>query len=55
MRHHIGSHTYGNTAGSIDQQLGIRVGRTVGSLQGIIKIELKIDGVFFDILEHSFG
>src|SRR3569833_3139232 len=55
MRHHVGSHTDGDTAGAVHEQLR-DAGRKYGwFLEGVVEVELEVDGVLVDVFQHIFG
>ena len=55
MGRDIGSHTYGNTGGTIYQKIGITAGEYSGFLFRFIKVRYEIYRIFIDIGQHLHG
>jgi hypothetical protein len=48
MRRDVGRHADRDAAGAIDEQFGIRLGRTTGSRSLLVVVRLEIDGILVD-------
>src|SRR6201991_274071 len=55
MRHHIGGHPNGDTAGTVHQQLGDAGGQNRWLLEGVVEIGLEVDRILLDIFQHILG
>src|SRR5882757_10892811 len=54
VRHYVGSHADGDTAGAIYKQLGDAGGEYGGLFERVVEIELEIDGFLLDVRQHHF-
>ena len=52
MGGNVGSHTHGDTAGTVHQQVGEAGRQHAGLLTGLVKVGVPIHRVFFDVAEH---
>lgn len=51
----IGSHTYGNAGGTVDQQIGEPAGQHPGLLAALVEVGVPVHGVLFDVPQHFVG
>ena len=49
VRRHIGCHPYGNSRCTVYQKIGHTCWKHSGLFQGIVKVELVVNGVFINI------
>ena len=52
MRGNVGSHTHGDTAGTVHQQVGEAGGQHAGLFTGLVEVGVPIHRVLFDVAEH---
>ena len=53
MGRNVGRHAHGDTAGAIDQQVGVGRGQNLRLLPAFVVVGLEIDGVFVDVFEQA--
>ena len=55
VRHHVGSHTHGNTRRTVDEQLWYTCRQYGWFLQRVIKIVSEVYRFFFNVFHHSLA
>ena len=53
VRRHVGSHTDGDAAGAVDEQVGQGGGQNVRLLQRVVEVVVPVDGVLFQVGQHQ--
>ena len=51
----VGRHTYGDAAGTVDEQVGQRRGQDIRLAQRVVEVVVPADRILFQVLEHEVG
>ena len=55
VRGHVGSHTNGNTAGTVHQEVGNKRGHHLGLVEGVVEVAVHVYGFLVQVLHHGLA